>query len=209
MKLTAYTDYTLRVLMYLGRNRERFITIQDIAILHGISKNHLMKVAHQLGLSGVVETVRGRHGGLKLRLDPAEVNIGEVIRSTEADFFMAECFDHETNTCVYTASCVLKGVLNDATAAYLAVLDRITLKDLLSKKGQVCSHSSKAGFVYLHAPTHKKVQKEANQQQARKQIGIQKSAQIGTQISTQISKPGIRAKAPKGMQKKLPGATLR
>jgi hypothetical protein len=84
---------------------------------------------------------------------------------------------------------------------------------LLAKKGIACSHSSKAGFVYLHAPTHKKVQKEANQQQARKQIGIQKSTQIGThintQISTQISKPGIRTKTPKGMQKKLPGATLR
>ena len=160
MKLTAFTDYTLRVLMYLGRNRERFITIQDIAILHGVSKNHLTKVAHQLGISGVVKTVRGRHGGLKLLLEPDDINIGKVIRSTEADFFMAECFDHDTNTCAYTASCVLKNVLNDATAAYLAVLDQITLEDLLSKKDGVCNQSANAKFVYLHAPTYKKSQKK-------------------------------------------------
>lgn len=161
MKLTAYTDYSLRVLMYLGRNRERFITIQDIAILHGISKNHLMKVAHQLGLSGAVETVRGRNGGLKLRLEPIDINIGKVIRSTEVDFFMAECFDHDINTCVYSASCVLKDVLNDATAAYLDVLDQVTLEDLLVRNGSVCSQSTKEKFVYLHAPTHKKVQQKS------------------------------------------------
>lgn len=161
MKLTAYTDYTLRMLMYLARNRERFITIQDIAALHGVSKNHLTKVAHQLGLDGVVKTVRGRHGGLKLLLEPDKINIGQVIRSTEADFFMAECFDHKTNTCIYTASCALKNVLDEATAAYLQVLDELTLADLLAKKGVVCRKSSKAEFVYLHAPAFKKAQGKA------------------------------------------------
>src|SRR5674476_275685 len=91
MRLTAYTDYTLRTLMYLGLNLDRLVTIHDIAELHGISKNHLMKVAHQLGLSGMVETVRGRNGGLRLKRGPAEINIGEVVRQTETDFFMAVC----------------------------------------------------------------------------------------------------------------------
>lgn len=135
MRLTAYTDYTLRTLMYLALNRDRLVTIQDIAELHGISKNHLMKVVHQLGISGMVETVRGRNGGLKLNQEPADINIGEVVRNTETDFFMAECFDRENNSCAYAPSCRLKGVLGSATAAYLAVLDGATLDDLIGKDG--------------------------------------------------------------------------
>ena len=136
MRLTAYTDYTLRTLMYLGLNRDRLVTIQDIADLHGISKNHLMKVVHQLGLSSMVETVRGRNGGLKLNKEPADINIGDVVRNTETDFFMAECFNRDSNTCVYAPSCVLKGVLASATAAYLQVLDGVTLEDLIKKDGK-------------------------------------------------------------------------
>jgi Rrf2 family nitric oxide-sensitive transcriptional repressor len=134
MRLTAYTDYTLRTLMHLALNRDRLVTIQDIADVHDISKNHLMKVAHQLGLSGMVATVRGRNGGLKLSKEPGQINIGEVVRHTESDFFMAECFDREKNCCVFAPSCALKGVLGAATAAYLAVLDGVTLDDLLTKE---------------------------------------------------------------------------
>ncbi|HUX89589.1 MAG TPA: Rrf2 family transcriptional regulator [Gallionellaceae bacterium] len=133
MRLTDYSDYTLRTLMYLGSSRNRLVTIQDIADLHGISKNHLMKVVHQLGLSGMVETVRGRNGGIRLKKEPMDINIGEVVRNTETDFYMAECFDRENNSCVYAPSCALKGVLSSATAAYLGVLDAVTLEDLLSK----------------------------------------------------------------------------
>ena len=97
MKLTDYTDYSLRTLMYLGFNRDRLVTIQDIADLHGISKNHLMKVVHQLGLSGMVETVRGRNGGIRLNKEPEDINIGEVVRNTETDFYMAECLDRGNN----------------------------------------------------------------------------------------------------------------
>ena len=136
MRLTAYTDYTLRTLMYLGLNRDRLVTIQDIADLHGISKNHLMKVVHQLGLTRMVETVRGRNGGLKLNKEPVDINIGDVVRETETDFYMAECFDRESNACVYAPSCVLKGVLASATAAYLQVLDGVTLDDLIKKDGK-------------------------------------------------------------------------
>lgn len=132
MRLTSFTDYTLRTLMYLGMNRDRLVTINDIADLHLISKNHLMKVVHQLGISGVVETVRGRNGGLRLKTEPARINIGQIVRQTENDFFMAECFDRASNTCAYAPACELKSVLGTATAAYLSVLDKVTLQDLIA-----------------------------------------------------------------------------
>lgn len=133
MRLTTYTDYALRTLMYLAVNRDRLVTIQDIADLHGIAKNHLTKVVHQLGLLGLVETIRGRNGGLRLGREPADINIGEVVRSTETDFFMAECFDANNIGCAYSAACTLKGVLGEATAAYLRVLDAVTLENLMAK----------------------------------------------------------------------------
>lgn len=131
MKLTAYTDYALRTLMYLGMNRDRLVTIQDIADLHNIAKNHLSKVVHQLGALGVIQTVRGRNGGLRLGKEPADIPLGDLVRNTEPDFNMAECFNRERNACILTSSCALKGVLNNATSAYLAVLDGATLQDLL------------------------------------------------------------------------------
>lgn len=131
MRLTSYTDYALRTLIFLGVNRDRLVTIQDIADLHGISKNHLMKVVHQLGVDGIVDTVRGRNGGLRLKREPADINIGAVVRTTETDFYMAQCFDPANVGCAYSASCKLKGVLGAATAAYLKVLDGVTLADVL------------------------------------------------------------------------------
>jgi Rrf2 family nitric oxide-sensitive transcriptional repressor len=134
MRLTTYTDYALRTLMYLAVNRDRLVTIQDIADMHGIAKNHLTKVVHQLGRIGLVETVRGRNGGLKLKRDPVDINLGEVVRNTETDFFMAECFDSEKNNCMFSAACELKDVLGSATRAYLEVLDRVTLESLVNKR---------------------------------------------------------------------------
>jgi len=131
MRLTSYTDYTLRTLIYLGTNRDRLVTIQDIADNHLISKNHLMKVVYQLGTVDLVETVRGRNGGLRLKKDPSEINIGEVVRWTETDFFIAECFDRENNRCVLSPACRLQGVLVAATRAFLDVLDGVTLDQLL------------------------------------------------------------------------------
>ena len=86
MRSTASTDYTLRTLTYLGLNRDRMVTIQDTADLHGISKNHLMKVVHQLGLTRMVETVRGRNGGIELKKEHVDTNVGDVVRYTETDF---------------------------------------------------------------------------------------------------------------------------
>jgi len=132
MRLTTYTDYALRTLMYLAVNRDRLVTIQDIADLHSISKNHLTKVVHHLGQIGMVTTVRGRNGGLKLGTEPVDINIGNVVRQTESDFYMAECFQGGNNRCVYTSACVLEDALVAATAAYLSVLDGLTLDMLTS-----------------------------------------------------------------------------
>jgi Rrf2 family transcriptional regulator, nitric oxide-sensitive transcriptional repressor len=151
MRLTAYTDYTLRTLMHLAVNRDQLVTIQDIANIHGISKNHLMRVVHHLGISGIVETVRGRNGGLRLNKEPADINIGEVVRSTETDFFMAECFDRENRACIYTPSCALKGVLRSATAAYLDVLDGVTLAGLIGKEGRRAGNNKSVSPIRLYS----------------------------------------------------------
>lgn len=132
MRLTSYTDYTLRTLLYLGQNRDRLVTIQDIADVHAISKNHLMKVVYQLGLSGLVETVRGRNGGLRLKREPRDINIGAVVRATETDFYMAECFTPGPSACPLTPNCRLRTTLSKATEAYLAVIDQETLETLLA-----------------------------------------------------------------------------
>lgn len=148
MRLTSFTDYTLRSLIFLGMNRDKLVTIQDIADLHTISKNHLTKVIHQLGVIGLVETVRGRNGGLRLKLEPAAINIGAVVRGSESDFNMAECFDGEHNSCVFNGACFLKTKLEEATDAYLKVLDGVTLADLLPRRG--APGSAQPHVVQLH-----------------------------------------------------------
>lgn len=137
MRLTDYTDYSLRTLIYLGLHRDRLVTIQDIADVYGISKNHLMKVVHQLGLAGMVETIRGRNGGLRLGREPEDINLGVVVRGTEPDFTMVECFDRKHNQCILSPSCELQHILRQATNAYLDVLDDITLAHLLKNSGNL------------------------------------------------------------------------
>jgi Rrf2 family nitric oxide-sensitive transcriptional repressor len=131
MKLTDHTDYALRVLMYIGAHPDRLVTIQEIADNHGISKNHLTKVVHRLGVAGLVTTVRGRTGGICLKRDPASITIGTVVRLTEPDFTMVECFDEASNSCSLAPVCVLKHVLGRATSAYLQELDRVPLSSVL------------------------------------------------------------------------------
>lgn len=160
MRLTTYTDYTLRTLIYLGRQQGRSTTIRDIADAYGISKNHLMKVVHQLGLAGLVETVRGRNGGIRLKLAPEDINLGAVIRATEPDFFMAECFDVQHNRCMLASSCGLQGVLQSAVGAFLDVLDQNTLAGLLQD-----SDTATAGASATSTPIqlHRAVKKTAAQ----------------------------------------------
>ena len=134
MRLTAYTDYSLRTLIFLAMNRERLVTVQQIADVHGIAKNHLTKVVHHLGMLGYIVTVRGRNGGLRLARDPATIVIGDVVRHMETDFFMASCFDQSAPSCMYSAACLLKGELAKATAAFLEVLDAVTLEQMVVKE---------------------------------------------------------------------------
>ncbi len=135
MRLTVYTDYSLRVLLYLGvRGQDHLATIQEIADTYQISKNHLMKVTYDLGKNGFIETIRGRGGGIRLAVAPEEVNIGQVVRKTEEDFHIVECFDPESNLCKISPECRLKYALNEALQAYFKVLDSYTLADVLVSK---------------------------------------------------------------------------
>lgn len=135
MRLTYHTDYALRVLLYLAASPDtQRVHIQDIADAYAISSNHLMKIVHQLGKLGYIETMRGRKGGMRLARNPAAIRIGEVVRQTEEDFFLVECFDREHNCCVITPICHLRAALQEALVAFLSVLDRYTLADLSSNK---------------------------------------------------------------------------
>lgn len=130
MRLTHFTDLSLRLLMFLAVKPNGLATIQEVAGRYGISRNHLMKVAQQLVKEGFVESVRGRGGGLRLKRLPSEIRVGDVVRATEDDFRMVECFEAGKTSCTLLPACRLKGVLGDALAAYLAVLDQHTLADL-------------------------------------------------------------------------------
>ncbi len=131
MRITRYTDYALRVLIYLGIKGDELSTIAEIAESYDISKNHLMKVVHELQLRGYVDTLRGKHGGIRLRLAPEEINIGRLVRDTEQDLELVECFG-AGNRCVITPNCELKFMLGKALNAFLGVLDEYTLADLLA-----------------------------------------------------------------------------
>jgi Rrf2 family nitric oxide-sensitive transcriptional repressor len=133
MRLTLYTDYALRLLMFLALRGEELTTIQEVAETYGISRNHLTKVAHELGRAGYLETMRGRGGGLRLSRPPETINLGELVRTTEVDLCQVECFSAERNTCRISPSCQLQHVLRKALAAYFAVLDEVTLADLVAR----------------------------------------------------------------------------
>lgn len=132
MKLTDYTDYALRTLIYIAVHPERLVTIQQIADSFGIPKNHLVKIVHRLGQEGFLHTLRGRSGGIQLNQPPGKINVGAVIRTMELDFGMVECFRTD-NECLITPVCGLRGVLHAALDAYFKVLDSHTLEDLIKK----------------------------------------------------------------------------
>jgi len=138
MRLTAYTDYTLRTLMYLAVNTGKLATIAEIARTYRISETHLMKVAHQLGMAGDIETIRGRNGGLRLGRPAEAINLGTLVRRTEEDMDLVACFDGSA-TCTISEICVLQAVLHEALAAFLAVLDRFTVADLVAPRAQLAS----------------------------------------------------------------------
>lgn len=130
MRLTTMTDYALRLLMYVAQQPERLCTISEIAQAYDISEAHLMKVTHQLGLQGWIETVRGKGGGMRLARAPRDINLGAVVRSIEPDFALVECFSTDS-PCVLTGQCRLAGVLGNALQDFMAHLDGFSLADLL------------------------------------------------------------------------------
>jgi Rrf2 family nitric oxide-sensitive transcriptional repressor len=130
MRLTSFTDYTIRTLIYLALRPDTLCTIDEIATSYGISVNHLTKVVQQAAQAGEVRTVRGQGGGLRLARPPEEINVGAILRRTEPDLNIVPCFG-TGDSCPIQAACVLREMLGHALAAFLAVLDRVTLADLV------------------------------------------------------------------------------
>lgn len=139
MRLTLYTDYTLRVLMYLSLKHAEggVATIDEIARAYGISHNHLTKIVNEFAQRGIVETLRGRAGGVRLARDPSLISIGEVVRMAEKDFSLAQCHDEShAGECAIFLACNLKGALSRALAAFMRELDAMTLADAVADPGR-------------------------------------------------------------------------
>lgn len=133
MRIASYTDFALRLLMYVAVRHPAYVTIKAAAEAYGISKNHLMKVAHELSVAGYLETLRGRNGGIRLGRPAAEIDVGAVVRLTEKDTVLVECFDPIRNRCVITPACRLKHVLGEAQEAFYKTLGRYSLADLVQQ----------------------------------------------------------------------------
>lgn len=139
MRLTVYTDYSLRMLIYLATKEDGLATISEVARSYGISEHHLTKVAHQLGRAGYVATMRGKGGGLRLARPAGEIGLGDVVRQAEPDMALVPCFGSPEAsptgaTCPIVPACGLRGVLDEAIQAFMAVLDRYTLADLVRQR---------------------------------------------------------------------------
>lgn len=131
MRLTLYTDYALRVLTYLGAH-DGLSSVSEIAESYAVSRNHLVKVVHDLGRAGFIDSVRGRSGGLRLARPAEEIGVGEVVRHTEAGFALVDC-----GRCPIASCCRLTGIFGEAMAAFITVLDRYRLSDLVERPGEL------------------------------------------------------------------------
>lgn len=127
MRLTLYTDYSLRVLIYLARRPDERVTINDLAAFYAVSRSHLVKVVHNLGLLGYISTTRGKGGGLALAKPASDIGIGEIVRQVEPDFELFECFNRASDQCVISHDCGLKHVFYQAQVNFLQTLDQYTL----------------------------------------------------------------------------------
>lgn len=135
MNLTLHTDYSLRILLYLAEHTNRPVATREISEAYGVSRNHLVRVVETLQSNGFVKASAGRTGGVTLARAPEEINVGELVRRTEPNFRIVECFDLEANTCRILPACSLRGVLEQALESFFSVLDRYTLADLVRMKG--------------------------------------------------------------------------
>jgi len=134
MRLTSHTDYALRTLIYLGVAGDRLTPVGEVADAYRISRNHLLKVANHLSAGGYIESVRGNGGGIRLARPAADINIGQVVRTTEADMNLVECFCPGGRGCRIETGCLLRSVLRTALRAFMSVLDKYSLADLLGSK---------------------------------------------------------------------------
>jgi Rrf2 family nitric oxide-sensitive transcriptional repressor len=130
MRLTNFTDYALRLLMFAAAHEDRLITIEEVSEVYKISRGHLMKVTNSLTRAGYLTAVRGRSGGLKLAKPPRKIRLGDVVRTTEPDFALVECFGAEGQCCI-TRRCRLASILREGLGAFNTVLDKYTLADLM------------------------------------------------------------------------------
>ncbi len=147
MRLTVYTDYALRALMYAALHPDRLSTIGEIAGAYGISRNHVMKVVYELGVAGYIETVRGQQGGIRLARAPGEIGLGDVVRRTEGQIGLVPCMDaDQPGYCAITSACKLRRALQQASNAFFAVLDDYTLADLTENDAAL------RGLLPRHAP---------------------------------------------------------
>ena len=137
MHLTQFSDYSLRLAIYLACHPEQVVSVDEISRAFGISRHHLVKVVQTLTDLGVVEAQRGRGGGMRLAMRPSEINVGWLIRRTEPHFNLVECFDPATNTCPIAPACGLKGLLHRAQQAFLGVLDEYTLDQFLTRRAEL------------------------------------------------------------------------
>lgn len=136
MQLTTFTDYSLRVLIYLGTHTDSIVTITDIANGFGISRNHIIKIIYNLSRQGLIQTVRGRHGGILLAQSPSHINLANIILQTEPNFNLVECFRPDGKCCISPA-CMLRGVLYEAYYSFFRTLGNYTLADILKNKGEL------------------------------------------------------------------------
>lgn len=154
MHLTLHADYSLRVLVYLATHPGKVVSTQEVSEAYGISKNHLVRVVQTLAQHGFVDVKPGRTGGISLAREPGAINVGKVLRATEPDYHLVECFERETNTCPIAPACSLKHMLFDAREAFLAVLDGYTVEDVVRR--------SKSNLSSLFLPSPAATAREAS-----------------------------------------------
>jgi len=134
MRMTLHTDYALRMLIYVASRRDGVCTVNDVAEAYRLSRNHLLKVAQTLRGLGFIETTRGRSGGIRLARAPGEIGLGALVRATEEEFSLTECMQAQGRACAISPACRLKGMLHEALAAFLEVLDKYTLEDIVRNR---------------------------------------------------------------------------
>ncbi len=143
MKLTSYSNYALRSMQLAALRSPDLVRVEDVATIHKLSKPHIVKIVHELGKAGFLETVRGRYGGFRLARPAEEITVGDVVRLTEGPLDVVECFNPETNSCPLIGICKLSKAMMKATDAFMAVLDDLTVADIASNRNQLLERIEK------------------------------------------------------------------